>query len=175
MPRLNRRNAGKAARNVTNGEPGHGPGLLGMLGRSPAALAGFLGLHRSLTRGRLSAAERCLVALMVAQRSLSAYCLSAQTRAARNAGLSREQILAARDGCAGSGRETALLFLASKLVVNRGELGEADLAAVRQAGLSDTEIMEVIGHVALNLTAAFVSHATRLELDYPPAPPLPAY
>ena len=47
-------------------------------------------------------------------------------------------------------------------------------AAVRQAGLSDAEIMEVIGHVALHLTAASVGHAARLKLDFPPAPPLPA-
>jgi AhpD family alkylhydroperoxidase len=153
----------------------HGPGLLGVLAGSPAALAGYLGLHRGLARGRLSAVERCLVGLMVAQRSLSPYCLSVQTRQARKAGLTNDQILAARDGCSGSDRQTALLFLAGKLVVNRGELGEADLAAVRQAGLSDSEIVEVIGLVGLNLTAASISHAARLELDFPPAPPLPAF
>lgn len=169
----------RRARNTARSRPREkaqdGPGLLGALAHSPAALQGYLGLHRGLERGRLSIAERCLVALMVAQRSLSPYCLSVQTRLARKAGLTGEQILAARDGCAGTERQVALLFLAGKLVINRGELGEADLAAVRQAGLSDTEIMEVIGHVALNLTAAFVSHAARLKLDFPPAPPLPAF
>lgn len=153
----------------------HGPGLLGVLGRSPAALAGYLGLHRGLAQGRLSDIERCLVALMVAQRSGSAYCLSVQTRLARKAGLTEEQVLTARDGCAGSERRVALLFLAGKLVINRGELGEADLAAVRQAGLSDSEVMEVIGHVALHITAASVSQAAGLKLDFPPAPPLPAW
>jgi AhpD family alkylhydroperoxidase len=153
----------------------HGPGLLGILARSPGALAGYLGLHQGLAQGRLSAIERSLVGLMVAQRSLSPYCLSVQTRQARRAGLTPDQILAARDGYAGSDRQVALLFLAGKLVINRGELAEADLAAVRQAGLSDTEIVEVILHVALNLTAASLSHAARLKLDFPPAPPLPAF
>jgi AhpD family alkylhydroperoxidase len=153
-------------------ESHHGPALLGVLARSPAALTGYLGLHRGLADGRLSKVERCLVALMVAQRSGSAYCLSVETRAARRAGLSDEQILAAREGCASSDRDMALLFLAGKLVINRGELAEADLAAVHQAGLSDTEVIEVIGHVALNLAAASVSHAARLKLDFPPAPPL---
>ncbi|HEX6119445.1 MAG TPA: carboxymuconolactone decarboxylase family protein [Dongiaceae bacterium] len=156
-------------------ESQHGPALLGALARSPAALTGYLGLEEGLAKGRLSAAERHLVALMVAQRSGSAYCLSVETRAARRAGLTNEQILAARDGCGRSDREVALVFLAGKLVINRGELAEADLAAVRQAGLSDTEIIEVIAHVALNLAAASISHAARLKLDYPPAPPLPAW
>jgi AhpD family alkylhydroperoxidase len=153
----------------------HGPGLLDVLAGSPAALAGYLGLHQGLAQGMLTATERSLVGLMVAQRSLSPYCLSVQTRLARRAGLSDEQIAAAREGCAGSDRQVALLFLAGKLVTNRGELAEADLAAVRQAGLATTEITEVICHVALNLTAASVSHAARLKLDFPPAPPLPAF
>lgn len=154
---------------------GHGPSLLRVLGRSPAALGGYLGLHDALARGRLSAAERCLIGVMVAQRSGSAYWLSVQGRLAEKTGLTKDQIGAARDGCGADQRQTALLFLAGKLVVNRGELAEADVAAVRQAGLSDTDITEVIFHAGLNLTAAAVSHAAGLKLDFPPAPPLPAF
>jgi AhpD family alkylhydroperoxidase len=156
-------------------ETPHGPGLLGALGRSPATLAGYLGLHRGLANGRLSTVERCLVALAVAQRSGSSYCLSLQTRLARRAGLTNDQILAAREGCAASERHVALLFLAGRLVINRGELAEADVTAARQAGVSGPEIVEVIGHVALNLAAASISHAARLKLDFPAAPPLPAW
>lgn len=175
MLRISRQKRRTKAAAKGDADKHHGPGLLGVLAGSPAALAGYLGLHDGLAQGRLAAAERCLVGLMVAQRSLSLYCLSLQTRLARRAGLTDDQILAARDGCAGSDRQVALLFLAGKLVTNRGELGEADLAAVRQAGLSDAEIMEVIGHVALNLAAASISHTARLKLDFAAAPPLPAW
>jgi alkylhydroperoxidase family enzyme len=149
--------------------------LLNVLGRSPAALAGYLGWHDGMAQSRLSEAERCLVGLMVAQRCGSAYWLSVQCRRAENAGLTKEQLSAAREGSAGTGRQIALLFLAGKLVINRGELADADLDAVRQAGLSDADITEVILHVGLNLTAAAVSHAAGLTLDFPPAPPLPAF
>ena len=98
-----------------------------------------------------------------------------QSRQAEKAGLTKDRIQAAREGCGDSDRRTALLFLAGRLVINRGELAEADLAAVRQAGLSDVEITEVILHVGLNLTAAAIGHASALELDFPPAPPLPAF
>jgi alkylhydroperoxidase family enzyme len=154
---------------------GHGPSLLRVLGRSPAALAGYLGLHQGLAGGKLTQVERCLIGLMVAQRSGSHYWLSVQGRMAEKAGLTKDQIRVARDGCADSDRRTALLFLAGTLVINRGELAEADLTAVRQAGLSDTDVTEIILHVGLNLTAAAVSHAAGLELDFPPAPPLPAF
>jgi alkylhydroperoxidase family enzyme len=156
-------------------ETGHGPSLLRALGRSPAALAGYLGLHQGLAQSRLSEVERCLVGLAVAQRSGSPYWLSVQGRAAEKAGLTRSQISAAREGCGEGERQTALLFLAGRLVINRGELAEADLAAARQAGLSAADITDVILHVGLHLTAASVSHAARLELDFPPAPPLPAF
>jgi alkylhydroperoxidase family enzyme len=161
-------------RNKTD-KAGHGPSLLRVLGRSPASLAGYLGLHQGLAQSRLSEAERCLIGLMVAQRSGSSYWLSVQSRSAEKAGLTKDQISAAREGCGDTDRQTALLFLAGKLVINRGELAEADLAAVQQAGLSATDITEVILHVGLNLTAAAVSHAAALELDFPPAPPLPAF
>jgi alkylhydroperoxidase family enzyme len=159
----------------TDKRPGHGPGLLRVLGRSPAALAGYLGLHKGLEHGALNEAERCLIGLTVAQRSGSAYWLSVQSRLAEQAGLTKDQVGAAREGCADSQRHTALLFLAGKLVINRGELAAADLAAVRQTGLLDADITEVILHVGLHLTAAAVSHAAGLKLDFPPAPPIPAF
>ncbi len=106
----------------TDKRPDHGPGLLRVLGRSPAALAGYLGLHKGLEHGALNEAERCLIGLTVAQRSGSAYWLSVQSRLAEQAGLTKGRIGAAREGCADSQRHTALLFLAGKLVINRGEL-----------------------------------------------------
>jgi alkylhydroperoxidase family enzyme len=142
------------------------PALLNALARSPAALAGYLGLQAGLSQGRLSAIERNLIGLAVAQRSGSRYWLSVQVRMAEEAGLTSDQILDAREGCADLDRHVAVLFLAGKLVINRGELADADLAAVRQVGLSDADVTEVIAHVALNLTAASVSHAARLQ----PAP-----
>jgi len=161
-------------RSKTN-KAGHRPSLLRALGRSPAALAGYLSLHQGLADSRLSEVERCLIGLAVAQRSGSHYWLSVQGRSAGKAGLTKDQISAAREGCGDTDRQTALLFLAGKLVINRGELAEADLAAVRQAGLSHADITDVILHVGLHLTAASVSHAAGLPLDFPPAPPLPAF
>ena len=160
---------------VTAAEIPHAPALLDALARSPAALAGYLGFHGGLARGRLSAVERALIGLMVAQRCSSAYWLSVQAGQAREAGLTTNQIAAAREGCADSERATALLFLAGKAVLNDGALSDADLTAVRQAGVSDQDIVEAIAQVGLNLTAAFVGHTARLQLDFPPAPPLLAY
>ena len=87
-------------RNKTDNEPdkaGYGPSLLRTLGRSPAALAGYLGLHQGLAGGRLTTAERCLIGLMVAQRSGSPYWLSVQGRLAQKAGLTKDEISAARE------------------------------------------------------------------------------
>lgn len=135
--------------------------------RSPSVQATYQRLQQELARGRLSATDRCLVGLMVAQRSGSAAWLAAEAERARKSGLSEEQIEAAREGCAGSSRQTALLFLAGRMVVNRGHLAQADLSAIRQAGLSDDELLEAILLVALKLAAISASHAARIH------PPLP--
>ena len=151
------------------------PGLFEALSKSMATLDGYLGMQRALGGGRLSAVERTLVGVMVAQRCASAYWLSAQVAQAEAAGMAPAEIADAREGYAASERQRGLLFLASKLVVNHGELSEADLAAARQTGLAEADILETIAHVVLNMTAAFVAHSAKIPLDHPPAPPLQGF
>lgn len=151
------------------------PGLFEALSTSMAALHGYLGLQRALEEGRLTGVERRLVGLMVAQRCASAYWLSVQVDQARAAGMAPAQIAEAREGYAASERNRGLLFLASKLVINHGELSAADLAAARQSGLTRADIVETTAHVILNMSAAFVAHGAGLPLDHPPAPPLQGF
>jgi hypothetical protein len=49
---------------------------------------------------------------------------------------------------------------------NRGTVATEDLAAARAAGLSDEEIAETIGHVALNVLTAF-NKAAGVAIDFP--------
>lgn len=151
------------------------PGLFEALSKSMAALNGYLGMRRALDDGRLTGVERRLIGLMVAQRCTGAYWLSVQVAQARAAGLTTAEIADAREGYAASERRRGLLFLASKLVINHGELSDADLAAARQTGLAEADIVETVAHVAFNMTAAFVAHGSKLPLDHPPAPPLQGF
>ena len=48
-----------------------------------------------------------------------------------------------------------------------GRIADADVDAARRAGLSDTEIAEVIAQVALNIFTHYFNNATDVEVDFP--------
>src|SRR6202008_2669408 len=64
------------------------PNLFATLAHSPVALDGFLSLSKTLPRGRLSAAQREILALAVGQENECQYCLSAHTAMAKAGGAS---------------------------------------------------------------------------------------
>ena len=55
------------------------PNLFRVVGNSPAALEGYLGLNGALGKGELEAATRERIALAVAEVNACDYCLSAHT------------------------------------------------------------------------------------------------
>src|SRR5260370_14088161 len=64
-------------------------------------------------------------------------------------------------------RTDAILNLARSIVVQRGELTDADLARARAVGLSDGEIVETVANVALNIFENYMSHVARVPIDFP--------
>jgi AhpD family alkylhydroperoxidase len=74
------------------------PNLFVTLGNAPAALDGFLGLKKTLSRGRLTARQGEIVALAVGQENECRYCLSAHTQLSKAAGLSEADVLKVRSG-----------------------------------------------------------------------------
>jgi alkylhydroperoxidase family enzyme len=60
------------------------------------------------------------------------------------------------------------------VVAARGLVADEALAAVRAAGASDAEIIEVVAHVALNTLTNYTNHVAQTVIDFPRAAPLPA-
>ena len=56
---------------------------------------------------------------------------------------------------------------AVKVTEARGRVGDADLAAVRQAGFTDGQIVEIVALVAENVFTNFVNNVARTEIDFP--------
>jgi alkylhydroperoxidase family enzyme len=57
--------------------------------------------------------------------------------------------------------------LASEILESRGNVTDAELAAARQAGITDGEIAEVVAHVALNVLTNYFNVLARTEVDFP--------
>ncbi|MGP3915065.1 carboxymuconolactone decarboxylase family protein [Nonomuraea sp. 10N515B] len=144
------------------------PNMTKAMANSPAVLKAYLDFSGALAGGALPAAVRERLALVVAQENACDYCLSAHTYIGTNlAGLSAEEADAARYGRASDAKAQAALTLAVALVRGRGDVEDADLKAAREDGLSDGEIAEVVGHVALNVFTNYLNKTAQTEIDWP--------
>ena len=144
------------------------PNLFRLVGTSPAALEGYLGLSGALGKGSLPAPTRERIALAVAEINGCNYCLSAHTYLGKNlAKLDDAEITANRNGASNDLKADAAVRFAAKLTRARGQVGEADVAAVKLAGYSDAQIVEIILHVALNTFTNYVNEALQTEIDFP--------
>jgi uncharacterized peroxidase-related enzyme len=142
------------------------PNLFRVLANAPAALEGLMGLSSALARGTLNEKTREQLALAIAESNLSAYCLSGHTALAAKIGLSRVEIDDAIRASAADARTDAILKLARSIVVQRGEVTDADLARARAVGLGDGEIVETVANVALNIFENYMSHVARVPIDF---------
>lgn len=143
------------------------PNFLRVLGHSPRALAGFLNLYGELDAGALDRPTRERIALVVAEGNRCAYCLSAHTAIGRHAGLSNDEMLRNRAGGSADAKARAAVAFAKTLNDHTGEVTPAEFRAVRTAGLSDAEIMEIIAAVALNVFTNLIGKATEIDIDFP--------
>ena len=143
------------------------PNLFATFARSPAVLKGYLALSEALNNGLLSVRQREIAALAVAQANECHYCLSAHTAMGKGAGLSPESILAARHGTGQDAADKAVAGLASRLLETRGHITDADLAAAREGGLSDGQIVEIVGAAAINVFTNFMNNLAQTEIDFP--------
>jgi uncharacterized peroxidase-related enzyme len=142
------------------------PNLLRVVANAPAALEGLMGLSAALARGALDEKTREQLALAIAESNLCDYCLSGHTAMAAKIGLSRVEIDNAIRASAADARTDAILKLARSIVVQRGELSDADLGRARAGGLSDGEIVETVANVALNIFENYMSHVARVPIDF---------
>lgn len=144
------------------------PNLFRIVGTSPAALEGYIGLNGALGRGKLPAATRERIALAVAQINGCGYCLAAHSYLGKNlAKLDGVEITANRNGTSTDVKAAVAVRFAAHIVTKRGAVDAAEVMAVRDAGYSDAEIVEIIAHVALNTLTNYVNEALGTEIDFP--------
>jgi uncharacterized peroxidase-related enzyme len=144
------------------------PNMTKAMANSPAVLKAYLEFSGALGAGVLPAAVRERIALLVAQENGCDYCLSAHTYiGTKLAGLSPEEADAARSGRADEPKVEAVLTFAATVLRTRGGIEDSDVKEARQAGLSDEEIAEVVGHVTLNVFTNYFNKAAGTEIDWP--------
>jgi uncharacterized peroxidase-related enzyme len=153
----------------------------GLLGATPnmtttmarsTVLDGWLGLNGALRKGSIGAADGERIALAVAEANGCSYCLSAHAYLATNvARLDDEEIHRARHFDSADPKSAAILAFARTVVATRGGVSDSDLAAARDAGLSDAELGDIVGHVAVNVLTNYFNKAFDVDVDFPVVEP----
>jgi uncharacterized peroxidase-related enzyme len=144
------------------------PNLFRLVGNSPAALEGYLGLNGALAKGALEAPTRERIALAVAEVNGCGYCLSAHSYLGKNlAKLSDEEIALNRDGGSTDPKADAAVRFAVKVVNARGHVSDADIRDVKNAGYNDAQVIEIVTHVALNTLTNYVNEVAQTAIDFP--------
>ncbi|MGW5202846.1 carboxymuconolactone decarboxylase family protein [Streptomyces spiralis] len=148
------------------------PNMAKAMANSPALLKGWMGLSDSLAGGVLRPALRERLALATAEYNRCTYCLSAHTFLARNvAKLDGDEIERARHAESSDPHSAALLTLSDAIARGRGTIDEATLKAARVAGVTDAEIAEVVGNLALNILTNYFNIVAGTDNDFPPVRP----
>ena len=143
------------------------PNLFRLLALSPAALSGFAGLNGANAK-MLDVRTRERIAIAVAQANGCDYCLSAHTYLALNlAKVSPEDAALARKGHSVEARSDAAVQFAWQVAQKRGQVSDAELAAVKAAGYNEAQVVEIVTVVAENVLTNFLNNVAKTEIDFP--------
>jgi uncharacterized peroxidase-related enzyme len=163
------RSTGKAKEllDAVKSKLGMTPNMMKTMAQSPAVLEAYLNFSGALAGGTLDGKLREQIALIAAEANGCGYCASAHTVISKMAGLDEESILAAREGNSADSKTDAALKFARKLIVNRGQVSDADLEDVRSAGFTDGELGEIVANVALNIFTNYFNETAHTSVDFP--------
>jgi uncharacterized peroxidase-related enzyme len=166
IPALN--DAPTASRPVLNAVTerlGFTPNIFLLMSISPAVLNGFIGLQGPLNK-TLDLMTRDAIALVVSEVNGCSYCLAALGHGASSfSKTSLEEI--AQNGEGESAKAAAAARFAAKVVENRGHVTNADLAAVREVGFTDGQILEIVALSVQFLFTNFMNNVSGTEIDFP--------
>ena len=143
------------------------PNMFKAMAHSPAALKSMWGSFSALSSGVLGSKLGEQIAVAIADRNRCDYCLAAHVAIGNSAGVSAVDLVAAQAGQSSDPRTAAALSFALKVVSNRSQLSDEDVAQLRAAGFDNEHIVEILAHVALNIFTNYVNVAFDVPVDFP--------
>ncbi|MBX7105707.1 MAG: carboxymuconolactone decarboxylase family protein [Gemmataceae bacterium] len=149
------------------------PNAARLMANSPAVLESYLAFSTAMAGAGIGAKLHNQVKLATSETNACDYCTSLLCAISPAAGLSAADILAGRTAKAADSRTDAALKFANSVLDTRGKVDNGELAAVREAGFGDAEIVEIVASVVLGCFTNFLNNVAATELDLPAAEPLP--
>lgn len=146
---------------------GKTPNIFKTFAHSPVVFDFYLNGSSTLAKSSLGTPLREQIALTIAGANNCDYCASAHTAIARNAGVSEDDLPAALIAKSKDARAQAALTFAKKVNDTKGFVADTDVKAVRDAGFTEGEILEIVAVVAFNIFTNYFNHVADTEIDFP--------
>jgi uncharacterized peroxidase-related enzyme len=136
----------------------------------PAALKAMLQVDGALAAGSLSRQDQETVKLVVSEAAGCEYCITAHSLLGALAGLEVPTLRQIRSGLpTGNPRRDALVHFVRRLAQSSGTVDEAEVAAIRAAGFSDAQLVEISLAIAVATFTNTFNRINDTEIDLPPA------
>lgn len=148
---------------------GFAPGMFTTLAANPTVLEIVMGLQGSIAK-LLDAKTRHAIALATSHANDCDYCSALHGYISANlGGMSAEEIGLARAGDSPDPKRAAAARFSQQVIESRGQVGDEDIAAIREAGYSDPEIQAIITVVVVTLLTNYLNNVNDTVVDVPGA------
>jgi uncharacterized peroxidase-related enzyme len=136
--------------------------------QSPEALNAALAFDAAVAASTLAKADIEVIKLVVSEHVGCDYCVAAHTLMGKLAGLSSDAMKQVRAGVAtGDAKRDALVTYVRALVGTRGTVPEAVVDAVRAAGYTERQLIEINLAIASITFTNLVNRVNDTTLDFP--------
>lgn len=150
---------------------GFTPNMMAAFAQSPIAFNAWANLLGSLSKA-LDVKTRDSIGLAVSEVNGCDYCLGVHSFTAEHmAKMPADDILLARKGHASDSRRDAAVRFARQVIESRGKVSDADVQAVRSAGYTEANVIEIVALVAMYSLTNFFNNVFDPEKDFPAVAP----
>ena len=134
----------------------------------PAALKAVLAADTVLASGNLKKRDQETIKLVISGVAGCDYCVAAHSLLGKLAGLKPEELKNIRDGKpTGDVKRDALVRFVRKLAATSGTVSDADFAAIKAAGYTDAQLVEISLAFATTVFTNVFNRINDTEIDFP--------
>jgi uncharacterized peroxidase-related enzyme len=134
----------------------------------PAALKSVLAADAVLAAGSLPKRDQETIKLVISGVAGCDYCVAAHSLLGKLAGLKPEELKNIRDGKpTGDVKRDALVRFVRKLAATSGTVSDTDFAAIKDAGYSDAQLVDISLAFATTVFTNVFNRINDTEIDFP--------
>ncbi|GLQ50658.1 carboxymuconolactone decarboxylase family protein [Dyella flava] len=136
---------------------------------NPTALKAVLNADGVLASGSLSKQDQETIKLIVSVVAGCDYCVAAHSLLGKLTGLKPDVLARIRAGePTGDARRDALAHFVHTLVHTSGTIAETELSAIKQAGYTDAQLVDISLAIALTVFTNVFNRINDTAIDFPP-------